>query len=116
MKGNTMAVKENYPAELVAQIRARYEELGNAGLETIATEIGKTKRSVISKLVREGVYIADAPAPKAAKVEGPTKKELLRDLEAAGFNVEGLEPATKDAIARVLAFSVALTRETEQAA
>ena len=102
-----MAVKENYSAELVARIRAMYDELGNAGLEAIADVAGKTKRSVISKLVREGVYVADAPAPKAAKVEGPTKKELLRDLEAAGFNVEGLEAATKDAIARVLAVATA---------
>lgn len=100
-----MAVKENYSAELVARIRAMYDELGNDGLEAIATAAGKTKRSVISKLVREGVYVAsEKPAPKA-KDEGPTKKELLRDLEAAGFNVEGLEPATKDAIARVLALA-----------
>lgn len=111
-----MAVKENYSAELVAKIRDMYAELGNAGLEAIAETAGKTKRSVISKLVREGVYVADAkPAPKA-KDEGPTKKELLRDLEATGFNVEGLEPATKDAIARVLAVASQAQDEVAQAA
>jgi hypothetical protein len=97
-----MAVRENYSAELVARIRAMYDELGNAGIDQIAAVAGKSPRSVISKLVREGVYVPNAkPAPKA-KDEGPTKKELLRDLSALGFNVEGLEPATKDAIARVL--------------
>lgn len=111
-----MAVKENYSAELVATLLARYEELGNAGLESIAAEVGKTKRSVISKLVREGVYVADAPAPKVAKVEGPTKKDMLRDLEATGFNVEGLEPATKDAIARVLAVAQSVAEQVAQAA
>lgn len=95
--------KVNYTEAMVQTLLDRYEQLGNAGIEQIAQELGRPKRSVISKLVREGVYVADAkPAPKA-KDEGPTKKEILRDIEAAGFPVEGLEPATKDALARVLA-------------
>jgi hypothetical protein len=98
----TATPKVNYTEEAVAKMLAMYEELGNDGVEAIADALGKPKRSVISKLVREGVYqTPEKPAPKA-KDEGPTKKEILRDLSAEGFDVSGLEPATKDAIARVL--------------
>ena len=38
-----------------------------------------------------------------AKVQGPTKKELLRDLESTGFEVAGFEGATKEAITRLIA-------------
>jgi hypothetical protein len=46
----------NYSAEMVDQMVAMYEELGNDGLDQIAAELDKTVRSVRSKLVREGVY------------------------------------------------------------
>jgi hypothetical protein len=96
----TATPKVNYTEAMVAQMLEMYQD-GQA-VEAIAEALGKPKRSVISKLVREGAYVApEKPAPKA-KDEGPTKKELLRDLEAAGFDVTGLEPATKDAITRVL--------------
>ena len=35
-----------------------YNELGNDGLDEIADSLGKSVRSVRSKLVREGVYVA----------------------------------------------------------
>ena len=93
----------NYTVEMVERMVARYEELGNEGLETIADELGKPVRSVRSKLVREGVYVAAPKAVKAPKVEGPSKKELLNDLEAlVSFDVKGLTGATKDAIAAVI--------------
>jgi hypothetical protein len=96
----TATPKVNYTEAMVAQMLEMYQD-GQA-VEAIAEALGKPKRSVISKLVREGAYVApEKPAPKA-KDEGPTKKELLRDLEATGFDVTGLEPATKDAITRVL--------------
>lgn len=96
----------NYTSQMVEQMLARYEELGNEGLETIAAELGKPIRSVRSKLVREGVYIASPKAPKAAKVEGPSKKDLLNTLESlVDFDVNGLTGATKDAIASVIALA-----------
>jgi hypothetical protein len=96
----------NYTSEMVERMLARYEELGNEGLETIAAELGKPVRSVRSKLVREGVYVAAEKAPKAAKVEGPSKKDLLNELEAlVDFSVDGFMGATKDAIASVIALA-----------
>jgi hypothetical protein len=48
------------------------------------------------------VYVAK-PKVASKKVQGPTKKELLRDLENLEFDVTGFEGATKDAIERLIA-------------
>ena len=91
----------NYTAEMVDSIIEMYNELGNEGLDEIADSIGKSVRSVRSKLVREGVYVA-APKKAAAKQDGPSKKEILRDIEATGFDVSGFEGATKMALTRLM--------------
>jgi transposase-like protein len=90
----------NYSDEQTQQLVALYEEHGNDGLEAIAEQLGRSLRSVRSKLVREGVYVAPEKGQKAsAKKEGPTKKEMLNELEAlVEFPVDGLMGATKEAI------------------
>lgn len=94
-----MAAQANYTPELTATIVDQYQN--GATVEDIAASIDKSIRSVRSKLVREGVYVAQ-PKAKSAKVMGPTKKELLRDLEGTGFDVSGFEGATKEAITRLI--------------
>jgi len=91
----------NYTAEMVDSMIEMYNELGNDGLDEIADSLGKSVRSVRSKLVREGVYVA-SPKKAAAKQDGPSKKEILRDIEATGFDVSGFEGATKSALARLM--------------
>ena len=91
----------NYSPEMVDSMVAMYEELGNDGLDQIAAELDKTVRSVRSKLVREGVYVA-SPKKAAAKQEGPSKKEILREIESNGFDVSGFEGATKAALSRLI--------------
>ena len=91
----------NYTPEILEKIVAMYTELGNDGLEDIAAAFDKTPRSIRSKLVREGVYVA-MPKGGASKADGPSKKELLRDIEALGFETEGFEGATKIALSRLL--------------
>ena len=91
----------NYTAEMVDQMIAMYNELGNDGLDQIAEELDKPVRSVRSKLVREGVYVA-SPKKATAKQDGPSKKEILRDIEAQGFDVTGFEGATKAALTRLM--------------
>jgi len=86
---------------MVDSLVAMYEELGNDGLDQIAAELDKTVRSVRSKLVREGVYVA-SPKKAAAKQEGPSKKEILREIESNGFDVSGFEGATKAALSRLI--------------
>ena len=92
--------QQNYSAEMTAKIVSDYQN--GVAVEAIAESIEKSVRSVRSKLVREGVYVAK-PKAKSTKVMGPTKKELLKDLEATGFEVAGFEGATKDAIERLIA-------------
>ena len=99
-KGAKSMAQVNYSAEMTAQIISDYQN--GVAVEDIASSIEKSVRSVRSKLVREGVYVAQ-PKAKANKVQGPTKKELLNDLEATGFDVSGFEGATKDAIMRLIA-------------
>ena len=90
----------NYSDELTAKVISDYQE--GVELDTIADEIGKSVRSVRSKLVREGVYVAK-PKTTSAKREEPTKKELLNQLESiAPFEVNGFMGATKSAIADLL--------------
>ena len=91
----------NYTAEMVDSMIEMYNELGNDGLDEIAESLDKTVRSVRSKLVREGVYVA-SPKKTAAKQDGPSKKEILRDIEAEGFDVSGFEGATKAALTRLM--------------
>jgi len=93
------ARKVNYTPELTGQIVSAYQ--AGTAVEEIAETIGKSVRSVRSKLVREGVYVAKEKVA-TRKVEGPTKKEILRDLDATGFDTKGFEGATKDALTRLL--------------
>ena len=90
----------NYTDELTAKVISDYQN--GIDLDAIADEIGKSVRSVRSKLVREGVYVAK-PKTASAKREEPTKKELLNQLESiAPFEVNGFMGATKTALADLL--------------
>lgn len=98
----------NYTDAQVEKLVNMYQSLGNEGLDEIATALNKSVRSVRSKLVREGVYVASAKPSKVAKDLGPSKKELLNELESiVGFDVTGLTGATKEAIAQVIALAQA---------
>jgi hypothetical protein len=100
---DTKTKTENYTAAMVERMLEMYAELGNDGIEDIASAIGRPVRSVRSKLVREGVYVAATKAPKTPKAEGPTKKELLNQLETlVDFPVDGLTGATKEAVESVI--------------
>ena len=91
----------NYTAEATARLIADYK--AGVPVEQIASAIDKSVRSVRSKLVREGVYVA-TPKAKARKNDEPTKKELLLELEqVAPFEVDGLMGATKASIQDLIA-------------
>jgi hypothetical protein len=96
--------KVNYTDTDMSVLTNMYGELGNDGLDRIAETLNKTVRSVRAKLVREGLYVAPEKGATKAKKEGPTKKELLNDLEKiAPFPVDGLVGATKEAISHLIA-------------
>ena len=94
-----MAHKVNYTPEMTTQIVDAYTS--GLSVDQIADTVGKTVRSVRSTLVREGVYVAK-PKKTARKVEGPSKKAILRDLESTGFDIKGFEGATKEALTRLM--------------
>ena len=77
-----VARAKNYTDEMVAQMTEAY--VANPTRETVealAAEMGKTVRSIIAKLSREGVYVAQ---PKVTKTGEPVvrKAELVAQLEA----------------------------------
>ena len=92
-----MPAQPNYTAEMTNLVVDQYTN--GVPLEDIAQMVTRSVRSVRSKLVREGVYIAAAKPTAAKRDNGPTKKELLNQLEElAPFPVDGFVGATKDAI------------------
>jgi len=96
-----MAKSVNYTAEMTAKIVDQYQ--AGVSVDDIASSIEKSVRSVRSKLVREGVYVAQPKATTRKADAGPTKKELLNELETVyPFDVNGLTGATKDAIKDLL--------------
>ena len=73
---------KNYTDEMVAHMTEAY--VANPSRETVealASEMGKTVRSVIAKLSREGVYVAQ---PKVTKTGEPVvrKAELVAQINA----------------------------------
>ena len=103
-----MAKTVNYTDDQLDTLRSMYAELGNEGMEQIATALGKSERSVRSKLVREGVYIATPKTTAVRKDMGPSKKDLLNQLESiVGFDVTPLQGATKEGLQSLIAYAQA---------
>lgn len=92
----------NYTAEMTSQMLEMY----GAGetVEAIATKVGRTVRSVIAKLSREGVYQSKA---KAAGAKRKTKAELVavlaERLEVSAEKLESLEKASHEALELLVA-------------
>lgn len=92
------AVVQNYSDEVTQQVVSEYKS--GVAVEVIAANVGKSVRSVIAKLSREGVYVAKQ---KAAGEKGVTKSDLVAKIaDKFGVEVEklaSLEKATKEALA-----------------
>ena len=96
MKGKIVMKQPNYSSSMTAQIIDDYQN--GTSVDEIATSIGKSVRSVRSKLVREGVYIPQEKKT-SRKSDEPTKKELLKTLDGlVDFPTVGLLGATKVSI------------------
>ena len=94
----------NYSVEMTDKIISDYQD--GIEISEIATAIGKSVRSVRSKLVREGVYIPQEKTSRSNKIQEPTKKELLRVLdELVDFSTVGLLGATKESILDLIKFA-----------
>ena len=96
----------NYSDEMVAEMVFHYE--ANPSKETVeklAVEFGKTTRSIVAKLVREGVYKA---APRVTKTGAPVvrKSEIVAELMTvlgASETLASLDKASKADLEALLA-------------
>lgn len=104
-KGNKMTAKTaktvNYTAEQTAAVVTGY--LAGSSVETLAAEVGKSVRSIVAKLSKEGVYVAKKAA---AKVDGRvTKADLVAEMaQIMGVEAEvlaSLEKASTEALTLV---------------
>ena len=98
-----MANAKNYTDEMVAQMTEQYQ--ANPTRETVdelANTLGKTTRSIIAKLSREGVYIAQ---PRTTKSGEPVvaKAELVSVIsEHFGIELPTLVKAGKQDLQRLV--------------
>ena len=93
----------NYTQEQTLKIVADYQ--AGVSVEAIAESFGKTTRSVIAKLSREGVYRKKEYVGKTG--EKPVKKDAQADKIAALCDLteaeaESLTKANKAALAKIL--------------
>jgi hypothetical protein len=93
----TSAKAVNYTAQQVEVLVEGYK--AGESIEVLAEKIGKSVRSAVAKLSREGVYVAKAKTAAEGRV---TKADLIEKI-AAKFGVESekldsLEKATKEAL------------------
>ena len=100
---NKMANAKNYTDEMVAQMTEQYT--ANPTRETVdelAQTLGKTTRSIIAKLSREGVYKAQ---PRTTKSGEPVvaKAELVAQIsEHFGIELPTLVKAGKQDLQRLV--------------
>jgi len=99
----TMANAKNYTEEMVSEMTTAYTD--NPTRETVdelARHFGKTTRSIIAKLSREGVYIAQ---PRTTKSGEPVvaKAELVSEIqEHFGIELPTLVKAGKADLQRLV--------------
>jgi bisphosphoglycerate-dependent phosphoglycerate mutase len=83
----TMATAKNYTDEMVAQMKNDYTaNPTRETVDTLAKEFGKTTRSIIAKLSREGIYQAQ---PRTTKTGAPviSKTQYVNAINAH-FGIE----------------------------
>lgn len=96
----------NYTEAMTKELVERYQS--GESVDDLATRFGKSKRSVIAKLVREDVYKApEKGTAETSKADGPQKKDLMAELmrRAPGLTThyEGLLNVTKPALSALIA-------------
>lgn len=91
----------NYTPEQTAKVVADYR--AGMTVEAIAEAVGKTARSVIAKLSKEGVYVAKGKtAGKRDMLKSEMVSEIAKLVGKTDEQVESLEKATGPALMAVL--------------
>lgn len=104
----------NYTEAMIETLHAEYVPGSNESVDALAEKLNRKRRSVIAKLVAEGIYVKPEAPVATFKDDGPTKGEMLNHLDSlVTFDTDGLKGATKDAIAGVIALAEAAYAETD---
>jgi capsular polysaccharide biosynthesis protein len=86
----------NYTDRMVAEMVAAYVQAPNSDtVAKLSEQLGKPTRSIVAKLVREGVYVAQQ---RVTKTGAPVvrKSDLVAQIQAAvGAELPTLEKASK---------------------
>ena len=95
----------NYTPEQTAVLVSRYVD-EKVSIDALAKEFGKTARSIVAKLSREGVYQKKEYVSKTG--EKPAKKDALADVlgKIAGLTeaeTTSLEKVNKTALVKLIA-------------
>ena len=101
----------NYTPEQTVAMVADYQ--AGTTVESIAEALGKSVRSVVAKLSREGVYVAKTYVSKSG--EPVAKKDMVADaigavLRLTEAETESLTKANKTALSKIFA-ALAKTQE-----
>ena len=98
-----MAQAKNYTDEMVSEMTKRYTESPTREtVDALAKDMCKTVRSIIAKLSREGVYVAQ---PRTTKSGEPviSKSELVAQInEHFGIELPTLVKAGKQDLAKLV--------------
>lgn len=91
----------NYTPEMTATVVEGFK--AGESVEALATKVGKTVRSVIAKLSKEGVYKAsEKPAGKREMKKAEMVAEISKEIGVSEEVLESLEKATSPALMAVL--------------
>lgn len=96
----------NYSPELVTEVVARY--VAGETVEVIAAFAGKSTRSIVAKLSREGVYVSKAKNKAEVRV---TKDELVAQIASH----IGVEEETIDSLEKATAGTLKIVLKALQA-
>lgn len=98
----TKATQTNYTAEQTVELVAGYQ--AGETVEVLAARLGKTVRSVVAKLSREGVYQAKTRATGQARVKkADLVDQLAHKCGVAPEVFESLEKANHDVLEALVA-------------
>lgn len=96
----------NYTAEQVAEMLEAYTaNPTKATVEALAASMGKTAKSIVAKLVREGVYKSEIKevVGKRTMLKSEYVAEIAKLVGKTDEQLESLEKATSGALAAVFA-------------
>lgn len=96
---NASKKAENYTAEQTVALVAAYAGGAGKTIAELATQFGKTEKSIVAKLSREKVYVKKARVSKVTGGEPEKKEEIVQDIAAlmgvSEDKLAGFEKANK---------------------